>query len=62
MNKERTYAGTQNAHISPQGGERLRPSSDLVEYFRQYARQRPEVVALWCLGIGFVVGWKMKIW
>jgi len=62
MNKERTYAGTQNAHIIPQGGERLRPSSDLVEYFRQYARERPEVVALWCLGIGFVVGWKMKIW
>jgi hypothetical protein len=62
MNKERTYAGTQNAHDIPQVGGRLRPSSDLVEYFRQYARERPEVVALWCLGIGFVLGWKLKIW
>ena len=45
-----------------QRGERLSPSGDLVEYFRQYARERPEVVALWCLGIGFVLGWKLKIW
>jgi hypothetical protein len=43
-------------------GERLRPASDLVEYFRQYARERPEVVALWCFGIGFVLGWKLKPW
>ena len=43
-------------------GERPKPSSDLVEAFRQYARERPEVLALWCLGIGFVLGWKLKIW
>ena len=28
--------------------------------FRQYARSRPEVVALWCLGIGFILGWKLR--
>jgi len=28
--------------------------------FRQYARSRPEVVALWCVGIGFVLGWKLR--
>ena len=62
MNEERTYPATRNAQGIHQPGEGLRPSSDLVEYFRQYARERPEVVALWCLGIGFVLGWKLKIW
>lgn len=33
-----------------------------VTFFRDYARERPEVVALWALGIGFVLGWKMKPW
>lgn len=28
--------------------------------FRQYARSRPEVVAMWCVGIGFVLGWKLR--
>jgi hypothetical protein len=42
--------------------DRLGPSSDLVEALRQYARERPKVVALWCLGIGFVLGWKLKLW
>lgn len=36
--------------------------SDVVEYLREYAREKPEVAALWCLGIGFVLGWKLKPW
>lgn len=32
------------------------------ECFRQYARERPEMVALWSLGIGFVLGWKLRLW
>jgi hypothetical protein len=32
------------------------------EHFREYERERPGVVALWCLGIGFVLGWKLKLW
>jgi hypothetical protein len=34
----------------------------LPGYFREYARQRPEVVALLCVGLGFVVGWKLNRW
>lgn len=30
--------------------------------FREYARSNPENVALWCLGIGFVLGWKLRPW
>jgi hypothetical protein len=40
----------------------LRPADDLLTYVREYARQKPEVAALWCFGIGFVLGWKLKPW
>jgi hypothetical protein len=35
---------------------------DSVAYLREYAREKPETTALWCLGIGFVLGWKLKPW
>lgn len=40
----------------------LHPVEDLLEYFHEYTRQKPEVVALWSFGIGFVLGWKLKLW
>lgn len=35
---------------------------DMVQYLREYARENPESTALWCFGIGFILGWKLKIW
>lgn len=35
---------------------------DAAESIRIYAKKRPEVVAMWCLGVGFVLGWKLKPW
>jgi hypothetical protein len=35
---------------------------DFVEYLKAYARDNPGTAALWCLGVGFVLGWKMKPW
>jgi hypothetical protein len=32
------------------------------EFLRDYSRSRPEVVALWAFGIGFILGWKLKPW
>jgi hypothetical protein len=40
--------------------EQKRPVDDLVRYCKDYARERPEVCAAWCFGIGFVLGWKLK--
>jgi hypothetical protein len=40
----------------------LQPQHDIVQYLREYARERPDVAALWCFGIGFVLGWKLKPW
>jgi hypothetical protein len=40
----------------------LRPFEDFMTYLREYTRERPEVVALTCFGIGFILGWKLKPW
>ena len=42
--------------------EELHPAKDFVCYMKEYARQKPDVAALWCFGIGFVLGWKVKPW
>lgn len=36
--------------------------ADLIEYLTAYARQNPGRAALFCLGVGFVLGWKLKPW
>jgi len=40
----------------------LQPSQDLIDYLKSYAREKPDVAALWCFGLGFVIGWKLKPW
>ena len=37
-------------------------TKNALEHFQEYQRERPGVVALWCFGIGFVLGWKFKLW
>lgn len=47
----------------PQSAAReLKPLEDLTAYVQEYARQRPETVALACIGVGFILGWKLKLW
>jgi hypothetical protein len=40
----------------------MRPFDDLLSYLQEYARERPEMVALACFGVGFILGWKLKPW
>lgn len=35
---------------------------DLTHYLCEFAEENPQAAALWCLGIGFVLGWKLKPW
>lgn len=35
---------------------------DVVEYLTEYARQNPKQAALFCVAVGFVLGWKLKPW
>lgn len=51
-NPERTCASRDHLH----------PTADLLDYLREYVREKPEMAALWCFSIGFVLGWKLKPW
>lgn len=53
---------TDTARREPESKSEMQPGQDMVQYLREYARKDPEMAALWCLGIGFVLGWKLKPW
>jgi hypothetical protein len=44
------------------GQQQLRPAEAAMDFLRDYARERPEVVAMWAFGVGFVLAWKLKPW
>ena len=52
-NRQRSEAGQQPV---------LRPGVDALNYMKAYAKAKPDVAALWCFGLGIVVGWKIKPW
>lgn len=59
------YAGAVDATTGKAGQldpEAMHPTQDLVDYAKAYARAKPEVAALWCFGVGFILGWKLKPW
>jgi hypothetical protein len=35
---------------------------ELLDSLEAYAREKPASAALWALGIGFFLGWKLKPW
>ncbi|MBX3443940.1 MAG: hypothetical protein KF774_16145 [Planctomyces sp.] len=51
-----------SAQVRRPGEPAVQPSQDLLCYLKEYARQKPDVAAMWCFGIGFVLGWKLKPW
>ncbi len=38
------------------------PVTGALQGLREYAQENPEAAALWCLGLGFVLGWRLKPW
>jgi hypothetical protein len=49
--------------ITDQAAEQAREiTRDVAEYLTEYARENPGYAALICLGVGFVLGWKLKPW
>ncbi|WP_442482490.1 hypothetical protein [Aeoliella sp. SH292] len=60
--KPATTATMSSASRGNAQAQSMQPMPDLIDYVREYARQKPEVAAMWCFGIGFVVGWKLKPW
>lgn len=39
-----------------------RRAEDALEWIKDYAKDEPVSFALWAMGIGFVLGWKLKPW
>jgi len=35
---------------------------DLLTHLKKYASENPAEAALWCFGVGFVLGWRLKPW
>ncbi len=64
MSTSDTIYQTSSSRQQPQypPGDQFELGTDLIEYLRDYAREKPEVAALWCFAIGFVLGWKLKPW
>jgi ElaB/YqjD/DUF883 family membrane-anchored ribosome-binding protein len=46
----------------PAGDTPISILSDLQSYTREYVHQQPEKAALICIGVGFILGWKLKPW
>jgi hypothetical protein len=57
-----TQTYSQNRPTSYKTSGSLQPTDDLMQYAIDYARQNPTTAALWCFGVGFVLGWKLKPW
>ena len=38
------------------------PAKDLFSLAKAYAKDKPEVAAVWAFGLGVIVGWKIKPW
>lgn len=36
------------------------PAQDLLGVLTNYAKRKPEVAAMWCFGLGVLVGWRLR--
>lgn len=62
VNETKTFDRPATSGAETVLGYDMRPGQDFVQYLKDYARERPDVAALWCFGVGFILGWKLKPW
>ena len=74
MNQQRTQQASRQADQQrsqqasrEEGGaihaqNEMRPVEDVIQYVREYTRERPETVAIACFAVGFILGWRLKPW
>jgi len=46
----------------PERGQVETMTDHLLDSVTHYARENPTSAMLWALGVGFVLGWKLKPW
>ena len=67
---ETAYARDEASKVRREGDAAMQAAGDQAaelfdgarQAFCRFAREQPEVTALTCLGIGFILGWKLKPW
>lgn len=37
-------------------------ATTIIDHLKEYVRENPGNAALWCFGVGFVLGWRLKPW
>lgn len=64
MAQQRTQAARPNESqsMATRSQGEMRPVDDLIDYVRDYTRERPETVAMICFAAGFILGWRLKPW
>jgi len=36
------------------------PARDIFGVLKDYAQEKPDVAAMWCFGLGLMIGWKLR--
>jgi hypothetical protein len=62
MSTDCTYTSPNQKPTVSGPREQDRSAVTLKKLFKEYARENPGIVAAFCLGIGFALGWKLKLW
>jgi len=52
----------ERAAANPGMGQLECAANEVIDRMKDYAREHPTSFALWAVGIGFVLGWKLKPW
>ena len=55
-------ADMMRAADSPGMGTMENMANDALDHMKQFARENPTTFAFYALGIGFILGWKLKPW
>lgn len=55
-------ASDHGSRLQESDGQNCESFDGVVCALKDYAKARPDVAALWCFGIGFVLGWKLRPW
>lgn len=61
---KQTTSPRPKSHVSRNGSQAIdrleSAASEMMNYAVRYARQNPGRAAIFCLGLGFMLGWKLK--
>lgn len=67
--QDKSAVDGRTSHVKEVAAEKLQaygshyvaePARDLGGMLRDYVNEKPDVAAMWCFGLGILVGWKLR--